>query len=127
MVVWPHDDPAAPKPNELITFYPSISNTILTMWIVMAVVLVVSILLVRGSKLIPGRGQNLFEWFYEFLSDFGIGIAGVAAQAVHPAVRGVLPAHPVLATGAVSSRRSAASSSCEPRRATSTSRSASRW
>ena len=52
--------------------------------------------MVRGSKLIPGRAQNVFEWFYEFLSDFGIGIAGPGRQAVHPAVRGVLPAHPVL-------------------------------
>ena len=95
VVVWPHGDPGAPPANELITFYPSISNTILTMWIVMAVVLIGSILLVRGSKLIPGRGQNLFEWFYEFLSDFGTGIARRGRQAVHPAVRGLLPAHPV--------------------------------
>jgi F-type H+-transporting ATPase subunit a len=73
-----------PKPNELIVFYPSISSTILTMWIVMAIVLIVSILLVRRSTLIPRRGQNLFEWFYEFLSDFGIGIAGVAAKPYIP-------------------------------------------
>ncbi len=53
----------------------------------MAIVLLGSILMVRGSKLIPGRAQNVFEWFYEFLSDFGIGIAGPAAQAVHPALR----------------------------------------
>ena len=53
----------------------------------MVVVVVGSVLMVRGSKLIPGRGQNVFEWFYEFLSDFGLGIAGPAAQAVHPAVR----------------------------------------
>jgi F-type H+-transporting ATPase subunit a len=84
VVVWHPAGTTPPPANELIVFYPSISNTIFTMWIVMAIVLVVSILLVRGSKLIPGRGQNLFEWFYEFLSDFGIGIAGLAAKPYIP-------------------------------------------
>ena len=65
-----HADPAA-----LVVFDPIISNTILTMWIVMAIVLVGAILMVRGSKLIPGRGQNVFEWLYEFLGDFGVSIA----------------------------------------------------
>ena len=72
-------DPAA-----LVTFHPSISNTILTMWIVMAIVLTGAILMVRGSKLIPGRGQNLIETVYEFLSDFGVGIAGPAARPYIP-------------------------------------------
>jgi F-type H+-transporting ATPase subunit a len=83
-VVWAPEGSTPPKSNELVVFYPSISSTILTMWIVMAVVLVGSILMVRGSKLIPGRGQNLFEWFYEFLSDFGLGIAGPAARPYIP-------------------------------------------
>ena len=47
----------------------------------MAIVLLVSFLMVRGSKLIPGRAQNVFEWFYEFLSDFGLGIAGPGREA----------------------------------------------
>ena len=74
-----HADPAA-----LVVFDPIISNTILTMWIVMAIVLAGAILMVRGSKLIPGAGQNVFEWFYEFLSDFGIGIAGPKARPYIP-------------------------------------------
>ena len=83
-VLWAPAGSTAPAADQLIVFYPSLSNTIFTMWIVMAVVAVLSILLVRGSRLIPGRGQNLFEWFYEFLSDFGIGIAGVAAKPYIP-------------------------------------------
>ena len=83
-VIWAPEGSTAPPANQLIVFYPSISNTIFTMWIVMAIVLVVSILMVRGSKLIPGRAQNVFEWFYEFLSDFGIGIAGAAAKPYVP-------------------------------------------
>jgi len=71
-------------PDALITFTPSISNTIFTQWIVIAIVLVGSILLIRGSKLVPHRGQNVFEWFYEFLSDFGLGLAGAAAKPYIP-------------------------------------------
>ncbi len=50
----------------------------------MAIVIVGAILMTRGAKLIPGRAQNIFEWFYEFLSDFGIGIAGPTGPPVHP-------------------------------------------
>jgi F-type H+-transporting ATPase subunit a len=70
--------------GDLITFHPSISNTILTMWVVMAVVLIAVILMVRAPKLLPGRAQNLFETVYEFLRDFGIGIAGPAAAPYIP-------------------------------------------
>ena len=78
-------DPAAePPPPVGVYIHPSISNTILTMWIVMAIVLGGAILMVRGSKLIPGRGQNVFEAVYEFLSDFGVGIAGPAARPYIP-------------------------------------------
>ena len=83
-VVWAPTGSTPPPADQLIVFSPSISSTILTMWIVMAIIIVVSILMVRGSRLIPGRGQNVFEWFYEFLSDFGIGIAGVAAKPYIP-------------------------------------------
>ena len=78
--LWGPHAPAA----DLVTFTPSISNTIFTQWIVIAIVLVVSILLVQGSTLVPKRGQNLFEWFYEFLSDFGTGLAGTAAKPYIP-------------------------------------------
>ena len=43
------------------------------------IVLVGAIVLTRGRKMIPGRGQNVFETFYEFLTDFGVGIAGPTA------------------------------------------------
>jgi len=75
---------SAPAVTDLITFHPSISSTLLTMWIVMAIVLVGAILMTRGGKLIPGRAQNAFETFYEFLSDFGTGLAGPAARPYIP-------------------------------------------
>jgi F-type H+-transporting ATPase subunit a len=78
-------DPAnAAGANGLVTFHPAISSTLLTMWLVMAIVVIGSALLVRGAKLIPGRGQNIFEFVYEFLSDFGIGIAGAASKPYIP-------------------------------------------
>ncbi len=83
-VVWAPEGSTPPPASDLIVFYPSISSTILTMWIVMAVVLIGSILMVRGSRLIPGRAQNVFEWFYEFMSDFGIGITGPAGRPYVP-------------------------------------------
>jgi F-type H+-transporting ATPase subunit a len=71
-------------PSVGVYFHPSISSTILTMWIVMAVVLTGAILLARGATMIPRRGQNAFEAIYEFLSDFGVGIAGPTARPYIP-------------------------------------------
>lgn len=81
----PHTILGEPAPADaLVTFTTSISSTIFTQWIVMAIVIIGSILLTRGSKLIPGRAQNFFEWFYEFLSDFGVGLAGAASKPYIP-------------------------------------------
>ena len=76
--------PGAEGADGLVTFHPAISNTIFTMWIVMLLVIVGSWLMVRGAKLIPGRAQNFFEWFYEFLGNFGLGIAGEAGRPYLP-------------------------------------------
>jgi F-type H+-transporting ATPase subunit a len=75
---------SAPAATDLVTFHPAISNTLFTMWIVMLLVVIGSALMVRGAKLLPGRAQNLFEWFYEFLGDFGVGIAGEAGRPYLP-------------------------------------------
>jgi F-type H+-transporting ATPase subunit a len=86
----PHDvidlapDANPPDVAPLVTFHPAISNTILTMWIVMVIVIGGAVLMVRGTKMIPGRAQNVIETVYEFLSDFGIGIAGPAARPYIP-------------------------------------------
>jgi F-type H+-transporting ATPase subunit a len=77
-----------PAATDLVTFYPSISNTILTMWIVIAIAVVAAALMVRRATMVPGRGQNLIEFVYEFLSDFGLGIAGPAARPYIPIFAG---------------------------------------
>ena len=93
-------DPAnAPSADALVTFHPSISNTILTMWIVMAVVLIAVILMVRGSKLIPEPRPEHHRAVYELLRDFGLGIAGPTAAPYIPIFVGVLPARSCSTTG----------------------------
>ncbi len=57
-VVWAPAGSTPPAADQLIVFYPSISSTILTMWIVMAVVLVGSILMVRGSHAHPASAAR---------------------------------------------------------------------
>ena len=84
-VVW-ELDPANPLPTGqlVIGFNVSITNTILTMWIVMVLVLLVAILATRGMRDIPGRLQNLVEFTYETLHDFAIGLGGAAAARYVP-------------------------------------------
>jgi hypothetical protein len=59
----------APNPLPMIYFHPSVSNTILTMWIVMSLILLVGFIATRRMKLVPGRLQKVLEWAYEFGSD----------------------------------------------------------
>jgi F-type H+-transporting ATPase subunit a len=79
-------DPAHPLAtgSVVIAFHPSISSTILTMWIVMAILLLLSFTATRGMKLNPGRLQNLMEFAYEGLENFGVGMGGKAAKPYVP-------------------------------------------
>ena len=59
----------APAGEPMVYFHPSISSTILTMWIVMAFILLLAFAATRRMKLVPTRLQNIVEWAYEFGSD----------------------------------------------------------
>ena len=86
-----------PPADELITFYPSISSTILTMWIVMAVVLVgVDPDGPRLASSSRARPRTCSSGSTSSSSDFGLSLAGPAAQPYIPLFAAVLPAHPVL-------------------------------
>jgi F-type H+-transporting ATPase subunit a len=78
----------APASAPMVYFHPSISSTILTMWIVMALLLVVAFLATRGMKVVPGAVQNLVEWAYEFGRDFAVGIGGEKARRYYPIFAG---------------------------------------
>ena len=114
-VIW---DLAPSDPTSgIVQFHPSITSSILTQWIVIAVILTVMILATRGMRQVPGGAQNLVEFAYESLQDFAVSLGG------KPAIRYI----PIFAafflsssspTGAASCRPSARSSSCAPPRAT---------
>jgi F-type H+-transporting ATPase subunit a len=75
-VLWSVGDPS----NALVTFQPSITSTILTMWIVSALVILLLVILTRGRAMLPGRGQNLIEYAYETIEGFGMSLGGPAAK-----------------------------------------------
>ena len=76
-VVW---DLAPGDPTSgIVQFHPSITSSILTQWIVIAVILTVMILATRGMRQVPGRAQNLVEFAYESLQDFAVSLGGKPA------------------------------------------------
>ena len=68
----------------MVGFHPSITSTILTMWIVIAVLLVLGFLATRAMKLVPGGLQNLVEFAYENLESFGTSMGGAPAKPYIP-------------------------------------------
>jgi F-type H+-transporting ATPase subunit a len=88
-VVWDFAPASAPDPASIIVIHPSISATILTTWIVMALLIVLAFVATRGLKLRPGRLQNAIELVYEMLSDFAISLGGLAAKRYVPLFAGV--------------------------------------
>jgi F-type H+-transporting ATPase subunit a len=79
-VVWDLD-PENPMPTGslVITFHPSITSTILTMWIIEVVLLLVGFAATRRPRRVPGRLQNFVEWAYESLDGFARTTGGSAA------------------------------------------------
>ncbi len=74
----------APATPPMVYFHASISSTILTMWLVIALLLLVAFVATRRMKQRPGRLQNAVEWAYEFGSDFAVGIGGERARRYYP-------------------------------------------
>ncbi|MBI2776370.1 MAG: F0F1 ATP synthase subunit A [Chloroflexi bacterium] len=70
--------------TSMLQFHPSISSTILTSWIVMAIVLLVMILATRRMRDIPSRLQNVVEFAYESLEGFATSLGGPRAAAYVP-------------------------------------------
>ena len=83
-------DPGNPMPTgqAVVTFHPSITSTIVTMWIIMAVLIVLAILATRRMRDVPRGLQNLGEFAYESLENFGLGVGGDAARPYIPLFAG---------------------------------------
>jgi F-type H+-transporting ATPase subunit a len=58
----------------------SISNSLFTMWIVMAVLLLVFVVAGRMLKEVPGRFQNAVEFIWEALENWAISLGGPDAR-----------------------------------------------
>ena len=79
-VVWPADY----SNTSLITFEPSITSTMITLWIVTIITIVTLVVMARGRAMVPGRAQNAIEHVYELLEDFGTSLGGPAAKPYIP-------------------------------------------
>lgn len=79
-VVWDLDPANHVDPAAIVFFHPSISATIFTTWIVMAVVLGLMILATRRLLPVPGSVQNVVEMIFEALSNFAFSLGGRQAQ-----------------------------------------------
>lgn len=82
-VVW-DPDPSSPPASGLITFDVTISASLFTMWIVMAIGIVLVLAVTRRRREIPGPFQNAFEYVYEGMSGFALSIGGPKAKAFIP-------------------------------------------
>ena len=83
-IVWPlHLDAEGHVEHphlSLISADISIPNSIFTMWIVMALLLLVFIVAGRRMKAVPGRLQNAVEWAWEGLENWAISLGGPDAR-----------------------------------------------
>jgi len=78
----------AHSPNAMVFFQPTISNTLLTSWIVIAVVLLTVFLATRGLSLVPRPVQNVVEFVYEALENFALSLGGETARPYVPVFAG---------------------------------------
>jgi len=83
-VIWDLSSEPVPERLPLIQVRPSITSSILTMWIISAILIVTLIGLTRGLKRVPGRGQNALEALYEGLQNFALSLGGPAARPYIP-------------------------------------------
>lgn len=89
-VVWPPPPPPCPEPvtheceashtRPLISADLSITNTLLTMWIVMGILLAVFIVAGLRLKEVPGRLQNAVEFIWESLENWAVSLGGPDAR-----------------------------------------------
>ncbi len=72
------------SPQGLVVWDLSISNTLLTLWIVAIAVLVLFWFMTRRPTAVPGRRQNVAEWAFESLESFAMSLGGPGAKPYVP-------------------------------------------
>ncbi len=78
-------DGSEPPHGQLIYFHPSISNTIITSWIIMAFILLVAFIATRRLRMNNlGPFQNAVEFVLESLAGFAVSLGGPRARRYVP-------------------------------------------
>jgi F-type H+-transporting ATPase subunit a len=80
-VVWPAD--YHPPPG-IIVWDVSISSTLFTGWIIMAIIIVLGFLMSLGVRMVPTKRQNALEYVYEGLANFAPSLGGPNARRYVP-------------------------------------------
>ena len=79
-VVYDLDPEHEVAPEAIVFNHASISAPLFTMWFVAGFLLIVAVLLTRGLKMLPSRGQNFIEWAYESLENWAVSLGGPSAR-----------------------------------------------
>lgn len=83
-VVWDLSPETAPEGLPLIQVHPSITASILTMWIISAILIVILVFMTRKRDMVPGTAQNAIEALYDGLSGFATSLGGPGAKKYVP-------------------------------------------
>ncbi|MBI5414265.1 F0F1 ATP synthase subunit A [Candidatus Peregrinibacteria bacterium] len=69
-------------PKTLFEISPGIpiTNTIVTMWIVMAILIAISLILRKNLKYLPSGFQNFTEWVFSGLENYMVKVGGAQAK-----------------------------------------------
>jgi F-type H+-transporting ATPase subunit a len=67
-------------PGAILSFHPSITNTIFTTWFVMGLIVMIAFLGTRRLGMVPGHYQNLLEFTWESLENWATSVGGAAAR-----------------------------------------------
>ena len=62
--------------SDMLTFQVSLTDSLVTMLGITAIVLILAVLASRGRAPVPGFFQNFVEWSYSSLTSFGMGMGG---------------------------------------------------
>jgi F-type H+-transporting ATPase subunit a len=76
------------SPDSMVFFEPTISNTILTSWIIIVLVLALVFIATRGLSLVPRPIHNVIEFIYEALENFALSLGGETARPYVPVFAG---------------------------------------
>ena len=69
-----------PPEGAIAFFSVSITDSLFSMWLIMAVIIVLAFIAGAGMKLVPGRLQNIFEFAWEGLENWAISLGGEKAR-----------------------------------------------